>query len=319
MDTTNKTVIGNCVKNIYDAMRKASDELRKIYQIEDDAVTKIKSSSYLAQYYDQLDFFDLEKEKKDLIRSYVDTKALFEIKDKAFDILNTAFKENGLLTQNQKFQMTELGEGKVGKVFKCKFQDTNGQTLFTDKTFKVFKPDVNDFDKHIGKSNAVREMNAGAYVNNNVGHQLKKTNIVPVYCSNIRDRYLLSEFSSLDNLGKVRKMVNIDSIGIMHSDLDDIKDVFNKPTGEIPNVVAGRIIDYGGFVTKNEVLATNKVARRYYKKIGNIQNPEDKVKYWNEVNKLVQENKIPNKGDVYKGLIEAVQLIPENYRSQLNL
>lgn len=70
---------------------------------------------------------------------WVDKATASKIKDEARNILETAFKKQGLIGEKDSIKIKDLGEGMFGHCYKISFFDEDGKKLFTDKVIKVFK------------------------------------------------------------------------------------------------------------------------------------------------------------------------------------
>lgn len=154
------------------------------------------------------------------------------------------------------------------------------------------------------------ESNITQYIKRSAGHPLEKSDYIDVYYLNTVDNLGISEFSDKD-LPKVTKKINLHKYGLFHDDL-----ITNKN-----NEVEGRVIDYGGIkpLLGMKELSGNRIARRYYHKISQINYKDEqrtqieRVKYWNNLYNAAVKAKIPNHNDMLLALEKGKNQISPAY------
>ena len=118
------------------------------------------------------------------------------------------------------------------------------------------------------------EANTMMYLRNRVGHSLRKTNVVAPDYYNLEKGFSIAEFSD-DLLPAKKSDIDFKLLGLEHQDLHSA------------NKVANRIIDIGGIrMTVPEL--SDKITARYYKKIMNQKNPEQRRKYIAQLEKEIE-------------------------------
>lgn len=156
-----------------------------------------------------------------------------------------------------------------------------------------------------------REANIALFIKKAIGHRIKNSDAVEFHFANPQSQYAVFEFADIESLGEVKKHNKLEDLGIETKD--------NRFNNQDKNLVAGRLIDYGGFKPINKTLTASKLARRYYKKISNA-NGKGEAKILKQIKllmnyyKLARSNKLANSDQVLCGLDEAVKLLPESLR-----
>ena len=154
------------------------------------------------------------------------------------------------------------------------------------------------------------EANITQFVKKAAGHPLEKSDYIDIYYLNMNNNIGISEFAD-DKLQKISQNINLHKYGLFHDDL-----MLNRN-----NLVAGRVIDYGGIkpLYGYRTFTYNKEARRYYHKLSQIKYKDEKktqlerVKYWNNLYKLASAHKLPNHGDILISLEKSKRLIAPEY------
>lgn len=157
-----------------------------------------------------------------------------------------------------------------------------------------------------------RETNIENYIRQASGNDLRKSDLIKYYYTDLNHNYSVLDFSSYKNIGPTSKKVDYDSLGVEPTDI--------KKTGFFTNLIEGHLIDYGGFEIRNKVLGENPVARRVYKKIKHIEGKNSTQRRIDRINELYEKaskNKLPQSSNVLLGLTEARKLIPENHQNKL--
>lgn len=176
-----------------------------------------------------------------------------------------------------------------------------------DKFMALIKGAIFDEIKYNGVG---PESNITQYIKRSAGHPLEKSDYIDVYYLNTVDNLGISEFSDKD-LPKVTKKINLHKYGLFHDDL-----ITNKN-----NEVEGRVIDYGGIkpLLGMKELSGNRIARRYYHKISQINYKDEqrtqleRVKYWNNLYNAAVKAKIPNHNDMLLALEKGKNQISPAY------
>lgn len=154
------------------------------------------------------------------------------------------------------------------------------------------------------------ESNITQFIKRSAGHPMKASDYIDVFYLNTIDNVGLSELSD-KALPKATKKINLHKYGLFHDDL-----LTNKN-----NEVEGRVIDYGGIKPLKGMaeLSENRVARRYYHKLSQISNNNERltqkmrVDYWNNLYEKAQNASIPNHNDVLLALQKGKSLISPEY------
>jgi len=157
------------------------------------------------------------------------------------------------------------------------------------------------------------EANAATFVKKAIGHRLEKSDLAQPHFFDLDANIALTEMSD-DALATITKKTDFSKLGLTHGDI-----AMNSN-----NTVNRKIIDYGGIIVNNDILAKSKVARRIYKKIAALtsKSPERttqmKIDLWNRYYDLANKNKIGQSHDVLDGLKEARNLIDESQWDKLH-
>lgn len=176
-----------------------------------------------------------------------------------------------------------------------------------DKFMDLIKKTMSDELKYNGVG---PESNLTQFIKRSAGHPMKSSDYIDVFYLNTNNNVGLSEFSDTA-LSAISKKINLHKYGLFHDDL-----ITNKN-----NVVADRVIDYGGIKPLKGMseLSDNRVARRYYHKISQIKSKDDintqksRVKYWNELYDKAVNAQIANHNDILLALEKSKSLISPEY------
>lgn len=142
-----------------------------------------------------------------------------------------------------------------------------------------------------GSSNGVKaEANTYKYIAQACGHDLKNTNLNKHYMFDIENRFNISAFSD-KSLPPVTKRMDYTKIGIIPIDAYD----------NYTNMVYGRIIDVGGMSKISEEY-TDKTVRKYFKKIMNRNNKDERAKIINNLKELISNPKTPHRDKIEKAV-----------------
>ena len=154
------------------------------------------------------------------------------------------------------------------------------------------------------------ESNITQFIKRAAGHPMTASNYIDVFYLNTLNNVGISEFSD-SALPAVTKKINLYKYGLFHDDL-----LMNKN-----NIVGDRVIDYGGIKPLRGMyeLSDNRIVRRFYHKISQIQEKDDnktqlrRVEYWNNLYKAAATAKIPNHNDILLALEQGRSLIKPEY------
>lgn len=176
-----------------------------------------------------------------------------------------------------------------------------------DKFMELIKSTMFDEIKYNGVG---PESNITQFIKRSAGHPMASSDYIDVFYLNTLNNVGLSEFSD-EALPHVTKRINLHKYGLFHDDL-----LMNKN-----NIVGERVIDYGGIKPLRGMseLSGNSIVRRYYHKISQIQEKDDRktqlrrVDYWNKLYKLASKAQIPNHNDILLALDKSRTLIKPEY------
>lgn len=133
------------------------------------------------------------------------------------------------------------------------------------------------------------EANGFYYMKRNNGHRIKGSNFLNFDMYDVKNKYSLSEFVENSSENLFRKKINLEKIGIIHTDLHP------------RNIVSGVCVDMGGIELQENIL-TDKYIRKILNK---IINEKDSQKRESVINSLIvdsQDIKIPNRKKIQQAL-----------------
>lgn len=182
---------------------------------------------------------------------------------------------------------------------------------YSKKVASTVREQQHDFDKNNG---LLAEAIIANYVREKAGIDLTSTDLIKYFYTDFKHKYALTEFSSCENLGPVRRSIINKIPGIQFTDINDTKMV---------NYIDGRLIDYGQFLIDDNILSENSVARNIYNKISRIQTTdsetttEKRIQKFNQIYLQALRQQFPKSFDMLLGLFKAKELIPEDKRCLL--
>ena len=199
------------------------------------------------------------------------------------------FVKTGIVEETDDVTTEFLEKGFFGRAFKVSI---NGD----DENAKVLKEFKRTFRIHNNHGN-FSEQSLAEYVNKYAGDN---TDMVKYYYGDTKNGYMVVDYISPNKPHPATK-VELDEIGLAYDD--------NKPR----NIVNNYIIDYGGLITKSNIMG-NKDSQRVYKIFKYMQDDAEKIKLFNEIyndtgNSAYQGN--------MKGLVHSIKFMPKELQPEL--
>lgn len=197
--------------------------------------------------------------------------------------LRDALHKAGVIDEGENLALFFLDEGAFGSGFQLK-------NILGDKyMIKIFHKE--DFLNR-GNGNYT-ELNRAAYWQKNAG---KKTQRARFYLGDMDAGYMISKFISRTTPEFKKEEIKEEIYGL--SDYE---------TNIMDNYIRGYQVDYGNLYIGSSILSQNKTARYVYKKLSNCPKEDQLL----EVDKFLNMKKFKNNADIKLGLIESLELLPE--------
>lgn len=219
------------------------------------------------------------------------------------------FKDSGIAAEIESAKVEKLKEllskysdDDIIAYFKTKVKQLSPdeETIFLD-AMKTFRANT---DKMSGELNAKNLLNFtqrnadvhGLYAEANsvtrlkyiLGHDISRTSAVNTDMFDLEKGYSLAQFSD-DTLPKVTSLLDFKRLGLHAGDLHR------------GNLVNGRIVDFGAITTTNKEL-TDKTVLKYFKRIMNRNNAEERAELIMRYKKLAQDPKTPFRNKIQQAV-----------------
>lgn len=146
---------------------------------------------------------------------------------------------------------------------------------------------------------AAAEANSAAYIKRVAGHPLTNTDFNRQYMFDLKQNFSLAPFAD-ETLPPVTKRLHLEKLGIIEND------IFSNAS----NTVAGRVIDMGGMSSLDSNLQ-DKTVLKYFKKILNRNTKKEQDEVIENLKKLTENPKTPNRNKIKKS-IEIAELHLQN-------
>ena len=184
-----------------------------------------------------------------------------------------------ILPTNSKVILTHSGDGDFGNVFKLQILDNFGNKLIKDRALKIYKlSSQSDFSSRIHGINA--EANSAFRFQHILGHKNNHQDYCVQEFFDLGHGFSISQFAD-ETLPKVTSKVDYAKLGLRPHDFH---------TG---NIIQGRVVDFGGIASNRDLC--DKTVLKYYKKIMNCKNQQERELMIKRYLDLVNNPKQPNR------------------------
>lgn len=222
-----------------------------------------------------------------IYRGTDDVVALSVVSLEKFNQLVLASNENTLTKIIEKVAGSKLSKKELSEGISSMKQEAANFNL--EETRNLLKESYTDA---LSLHGIAAEANSAAVLKRGVGHNLSKTNLIKSDMFDTKNRFSIAQFAD-ENLSKVTSEVNFSSLGIRAGDLHS------------GNIINGRIIDYGAMQMKNPELM-DKTVLKYFKKIMNRTNVEERYELLYRYKRIAQNPKTQHREKILKAM-ELVQ------------
>lgn len=207
-----------------------------------------------------------------------------------------------ILPTNSKVILTHSGDGDFGNVFKLQIVDNFGNKLIKDRALKIYKlRSQSDFSSRIHGINA--EANSAFRFQHILGHRNNHQDYCMQEFFDLEHGFSISQFAD-ETLPKITSKVDYAKLGLRPYDFHE------------GNIIQGRVIDFGGIAANKDLC--DKTVLKYYKKIMNCKNQQERELMIKRYLELVSNTKQPNREKI-KLAIELSQRDFKSLLSQENL
>ncbi len=278
MGDKTKSIIGNLPSNIIEAFCCDKKEGVLDFQTALSDVSDVIRDRYFKAKIQRLKYWDfnlLPKEQKQNLDTYFS------------NYFNERVKH--LFPKGTKFYLQYVNRGAFKLVFRLSMVDKEYNRLIHDKALQIC---VKRTDEMLGlkdRHNIFAETNWWYFLTKNCGHRLDKTQFSRYYLSDMRSRYMLTEF--IDNgISPTTSFVNILKIFGVHC--ADSK--YNDP-------ILGKLYDGGGYLKTNDFIG-DKVVLRYFKKLFHQKNKKELQKLIEDIQTRLLNPRTPHRDKIQKAL-----------------
>jgi len=203
-----------------------------------------------------------------------------------------------ILPADSKIILTHAGEGDFGNVFKLQILDNFGNKLIQNRALKIYKIGYqSNFSSRIHGASA--EANSSFRFQHILGHKNNRQDYCAQEFFDLGHGFSISQFAD-ETLPNVTSKVDYAKLGLRPYD-------FHKG-----NIVQGRVIDFGG-ITANKDLC-DKTVLKYYKKIMNCKNQQEREIIIKRYLDIVNNPKQPNREKIKL----AIELSQKDIKSLLS-
>ena len=200
--------------------------------------------------------------------------------------LHQLFKNFGLISDEDKFDVTYLEKGFFGRAYKIDINDDS-------KVMKEYRRTYRYHNNHGNYS----EQNIAEYIDRYSG---ENTNVVKYHYGDSKNGIMLVDYID-KNRHLPENLLDLEDIGLGYDD--------NKPR----NLINGYIIDFGGMITVNNLVG-NAEAQKTFQLIKYIEDDDQRKEVFNRI----LENTIDdNYTDKLVGLTHSIKFLPRKDQEDL--
>ena len=192
---------------------------------------------------DQLTFFNDTIEALHLMQKSEQNKEIKLKVQQASKYLETSFIETGIINADDTIDLKFVGIGEFGMSYTFKV----GDEIYSFKQFNPYERFTHKPDHPHGK---LMEPNRAIFLNKLIKN--KDTQFSKFYFADLKNAYMVTKYIDKDT-PEPKQSFDLKSVGLQYGDDSSAKKDFN--------IINGHIVDYGGLLIVNTILATNKTAR----------------------------------------------------------
>ncbi len=205
------------------------------------------------------------------------------------DSIRKLFVKSGIIDDPNQLTTEFLEKGFFGRAFKVTIDGDEENA----KVLKEFKRTFRIHNNHGNYS----EQSLAEYVNKFAGED---TDMVKYYYGDTKNGYMVVDYIP-PTASAPKNKVQLDEIGLEYND--------NKPR----NLVNGWIIDYGGLITKSNIMGS-KSAQEVYKTFKYMTDDAQKLDLFN---KLLADVEHPEYRGHLRGLVHSIKFLPEEHKATM--
>ncbi|MEW5819825.1 MAG: hypothetical protein AB1782_06510, partial [Cyanobacteriota bacterium] len=230
---------------------------------------------------------------------------------RASKILTNKFVSEGIIKEPECITIDRLGSGEFGTAYKFNVNDEKF-------VLKVYKENTKSTDTH----GPLFETNRALFITKNSPKSRNKK-IARFHFANIKNGYMVEQFVESSNIryqdhlqaekDKEAKMTEKQKKAEAITKQKEFNEAMLglKQVDREGNEVNGKLIDYGGFIVEEKLLAQNKTARWVYKKVIHNNIGTERARAWFDMLEKAGNNKIPNSKEIINTLVYCIQFLPD--------
>ncbi|MDR1327385.1 MAG: hypothetical protein LBJ74_03150 [Heliobacteriaceae bacterium] len=224
-----------------------------------------------------------------------------------------------ILPKGTEVKLSYLGTGGHANAYKMEFLDNKGLQLFQDRVLKVYKTMDDKIERYLVGENisspseaaikicrndfrvhgAAAEANSAAMIKRGLGHNLSKTDLIKPDMFDTKNGFAILPFAD-EFLPAVTKKADLKYLGMFSADF------------HAGNRHAGRIFDYGQVeMRKGCEDLTDKTVLKYFKKVMNRTNVEERHELLCRYKRLAENPKTPHRDKILKAIELAEKELPK--------
>ena len=202
------------------------------------------------------------------------------------EFANSQFK--GILPKGIKAELTFVGKGAWGNVFKFSLKNNKDEKIMHDKALKVYHNLNVPLRSNLSRmQNNYAEANFWTFLKFAAGHKLDKTQFTKHYISDMKSGYTLTEFIDNDIIKTTAPL-----------DLNILQLKYNDPGNTLIN---DKLYDGGGFVKCSDFIG-DKMVLRYFKKLWFRNSEKELNKVIKDFKEKIANPKTPHRDKIQKAL-----------------
>lgn len=271
------------VGNIPSEIIKLFEKNNKAYKIKDFQSALAELTNYMRYTFKRLQvskpgFVDFRK---------LSSLELAEFENHTSFLFNKRVEK--LMPAGYKFRIQYVDRGAFKSVFRLSLYDKDYKKVMHDKAWQVF------FNKDIkirnlsSEHNNYAEANFWIFIKNAIGHKMDKSQFTKHYISDMQSAYAITEFAD-NSIHPTTSVFPYSKFGIYWCDSSK----YNRPKYE-------KLYDGGGFEKMKNFMG-DKIVRKFFKRLINANSEKDFQIRMNDVQKLIDNPKTPNRDKIIKAV-----------------
>lgn len=184
-----------------------------------------------------------------------------------------------ILPLNSQIILTPVGSGCYGSVFRLRIVDNLGNNLMADRALKVYES-ASQSNLSLRVHGVMAEANSAFRFQHILGHKNNRQNFCRQEFFDLERGFSVAQFAD-EALPAVKSKIDFSSLGLLPRDFHE------------DNIVLNRIVDFGGVLANKDLC--DKTVLKYYKKIMNRRNPQEKEQLLRRYLNLANNPRQPNR------------------------